>query len=160
MSGEPEEDGRTKGRMHWSWPEGRDFLVWLARCQDGQGTAWGFTTNTRRLHPNNGAASARRVLQALGIPEAMTLDGPDAAVEQFDAGKTEGNRESSVYRLRGDVRDLVSLLLATGHDDWLGSKCAGRLHRAEILERYQFVARTVGARKAALWRAGIQVPLV
>jgi len=127
---------RVAGAMHWSWPEGRDFLVWLARSRGGQNTAWSYAETTRRLHPNNGACSARRVLEALGIPGAMTLDGPDAAVEQFGAGRTERERDSSVYRLRPNVRLLLRFLLATGHEDWLETKAAGLGHRAQILERY------------------------
>ena len=134
------QDGpRPKERMHISVPEARDFLTWLARKPDGVGDAWNYSTSMRRLHPNNGASSARDILDQLGVPGARETDGPGAAVRQFNAGETEGGKESSCYKLRDDVARFVRMLMAEGKDWQIRSKSAFEANMESLRARYEII---------------------
>jgi len=118
--------------MHWSHPEGRDFLRWLMSsptCGVGYGpdyTPWTAAHGRRRLHVNNGAASARHILAEIGLP--------DGGVEWKDCGRTADGTMVSRYSLRGNVCLMMRRLRRFGSFDWLASRRQVELHRAWLLE--------------------------
>lgn len=118
--------------MHWSAPEGRDFLVWLARQPDGCGDADNYCRVMSRWHPNNGAASARHVLEELGVEGAAVTDPLAAAIWNRDGGETEGGRRRSTYWMRPDVLEGVRRIIRRGMDGRLGSKRSLAEHREEL----------------------------
>lgn len=99
-------DAGPRGTMHWSEPEARDFLAWIWRA-GGSGTGREYVTATDRMHPNNGAESARRWLGSLGVAE------PETCVTWTEEGKTPAGRVIGVYRLRADVMELMRYGLLT-----------------------------------------------
>jgi hypothetical protein len=138
--------------MHWSWPQGREFLVWLANA-GGDGDAWNYSEITRRLSPNNGASSARRVLDAIGIPGAMLLE-DGAAVRQFDGGATEKGRRVSIYRLRPDVFVFVRSLIRQGLESSLASEAMARATAERLADIYRQAEKVARARAAVVKAAG------
>lgn len=128
--------------MHWSWPEGRQCLIWLLR-RGGRATGDGYQEATarmgrRRLHVNNGACSARLLLGELGVAD------PESAVVWTDLGRTPEDTMVSEYRLRSDV--LAGLRRAEGRGllDYVGSRRMAEERWAELQAAFE-VGRPVQA---------------
>ena len=112
--------------MHWSAPEGRDFLVWLARCKDAVGYADDYCRVTGRWHPNNGASSARRLLEEIGVWN------PAGGVYHSDGGLTDKRRRRSIYWMRTDVWRGIRRMIQAGREDLMGSKRSLARHRSKL----------------------------
>ncbi len=122
--------------MHCSWPEGRQFLIWLAQRPDGTATGDGYQAATakmgrQRLHVNNGACNARYVLGELGVAD------PESAVVWTDLGRTPENTMVSEYRLRSDVLAGMRRVEGRGLLDYLGSRALARKRWAELRAAFE-----------------------
>lgn len=93
------------GGMHWSRPEGVAFLCWLMRA-GGRASGQGYTPATGRMHVNNGASSARRLLAELGY--ARVGEG----IDWRQTGDTEGGLTVGVYDLPGPLLQVCRRVLS------------------------------------------------
>lgn len=82
----------ASGTMHWSRPEGLAFLAWLMRW-GGEASGESYQRITNRMHANNGASSARRLLEDLGFPRAAD------EIDWKQTGVSEEGLLVGVYRL-------------------------------------------------------------